>query len=480
MVKLEGGAGPGRNRRVPGEPRHRSVCAPRAEAAVGAQGRRLSRAGARGSGGRADDARRAGAGERGRGHRVARMHSGGSSAQRSRESCTCRSSASARGRTPTARSWCSTTCSTSPPGASRSSRRISWPAHDSALEAVKAYAQAVKSREYPGRRALLLTARIMQSHRPTRRAARARAQWRRERRARRVRADDGQSARGPRQPGRAARASSRIASSSASSSIRCSSVRTRISPRIRARRMKTGTLLESLRVDLLFVPEVADMYPRGQESTARVHVPELEDILCGAFRPGHFMGVATVVTKLLNLVQPDVAVFGEKDYQQLLIIRRAATDLCMPMEIIGVPTIARARRPGDELAQSLPVGGGARSWRRASTPSCERARVAIECRRRRFRGARSGRQRSAPAGRLPPGLLLHSRCGHVGQPTATVAQRPRDPDRGAHRAGAADRQRQGEKGWSCASPTTRIRRSGFSPTASVLRERPLHVLAHQR
>jgi pantoate--beta-alanine ligase len=107
-------------------------------------------------------------------------------------------------------------------------------------------------------------------------------------------------------------------------------------------------LLESLRVDVLFAPDVDDIYPRGQESTARVHVPALEDILCGAFRPGHFMGVATVVTKLLNLVQPDVALFGEKDYQQLMIIRRAAVDLCMPVEIIGVPTT----READGLAMS--------------------------------------------------------------------------------------------------------------------------------
>jgi len=107
-------------------------------------------------------------------------------------------------------------------------------------------------------------------------------------------------------------------------------------------------VLESLQVDLLFAPEVADIYPRGQESTARVHVPVIEDILCGAFRPGHFMGVATVVTKLLNIVQPDVAVFGEKDYQQLLIIRRATLDLCMPVEIVGVPTM----READGLAMS--------------------------------------------------------------------------------------------------------------------------------
>jgi pantoate--beta-alanine ligase len=136
-------------------------------------------------------------------------------------------------------------------------------------------------------------------------------------------------------------------------------------------------VLESLDVDLLFAPEVADIYPRGQESTARVHVPVLEDILCGAFRPGHFMGVATVVTKLLNIVQPDVAVFGEKDYQQLLIIRRATLDLCMPIEIVGVPT---TREP-DGLAMSS-RNRYLSAEQRAAAPAIyaqlERARAAIE------------------------------------------------------------------------------------------------------
>jgi pantoate--beta-alanine ligase len=107
-------------------------------------------------------------------------------------------------------------------------------------------------------------------------------------------------------------------------------------------------LLESLQVDLLFVPEVADMYPRAQGATAIVQVPDLDSILCGAFRPGHFTGVATIVTKLLNLVQPDLAFFGEKDFQQLMIIRRAVTDLCMPIDIVGVPTM----RESDGLAMS--------------------------------------------------------------------------------------------------------------------------------
>lgn len=107
-------------------------------------------------------------------------------------------------------------------------------------------------------------------------------------------------------------------------------------------------LLRSLNVDVLFPPTADEMYPHGQATTARVQVPGIEDILCGAFRPGHFMGVATVVVKLLNLVQPDVALFGEKDYQQLMIIRRAVADLCMPVEIVGVPTL----REQDGLAMS--------------------------------------------------------------------------------------------------------------------------------
>ena len=107
-------------------------------------------------------------------------------------------------------------------------------------------------------------------------------------------------------------------------------------------------LLEKARADLLFQPEVADIYPAGHEHSTIVDVPELSNVLCGAFRPGHFAGVATVVAKLLNLVQPDVALFGEKDFQQLLIIRRLVTDLCMPIEVRGMPTT----RDADGLALS--------------------------------------------------------------------------------------------------------------------------------
>ena len=100
--------------------------------------------------------------------------------------------------------------------------------------------------------------------------------------------------------------------------------------------------------DLLFTPEVEEVYPGGMEGVTRVEVPAFSGILDGASRPGHFTGVATVVAKLFNMVQPDVAVFGEKDYQQLLVIRRMAADLCLPIQIVGHPTV----READGLAMS--------------------------------------------------------------------------------------------------------------------------------
>jgi pantoate--beta-alanine ligase len=101
-------------------------------------------------------------------------------------------------------------------------------------------------------------------------------------------------------------------------------------------------------VDLLYAPSVATVYPRGTQDTVRLRVPGLDDILCGADRPGHFAGVATVVAKLLNAAEPDLAVFGEKDYQQLLVIRRMAADLDYATEIVGVATV----READGLALS--------------------------------------------------------------------------------------------------------------------------------
>ena len=100
--------------------------------------------------------------------------------------------------------------------------------------------------------------------------------------------------------------------------------------------------LQASGASLLFFPSQREMYPAGFEHVTRVEVPDISDILCGEFRPGHFVGVATVVAKLFNMVQPDVALFGEKDFQQLLVIRRLAAELCFPVEIVGVPTVREA------------------------------------------------------------------------------------------------------------------------------------------
>ncbi|MDO6462280.1 pantoate--beta-alanine ligase [Granulosicoccaceae sp. 1_MG-2023] len=106
--------------------------------------------------------------------------------------------------------------------------------------------------------------------------------------------------------------------------------------------------LEADGVDLVFTPDDKTIYPDGIEMSTKVDVPVISTILCGAHRPGHFVGVATVVCKLFNMVAPDVAVFGEKDFQQLLLIRRMAQDLNLPVTIVGAPT----RREASGLAMS--------------------------------------------------------------------------------------------------------------------------------
>lgn len=101
-------------------------------------------------------------------------------------------------------------------------------------------------------------------------------------------------------------------------------------------------------VHYLFHPTVAEMYPNGMGEQSIVSVPDVSERHCGACRPGHFAGVATVVTKLFQIVQPDVAVFGKKDFQQLAVIRKMVADLCMPVAIEGVTTA----RADDGLALS--------------------------------------------------------------------------------------------------------------------------------
>jgi pantoate--beta-alanine ligase len=107
-------------------------------------------------------------------------------------------------------------------------------------------------------------------------------------------------------------------------------------------------MLSDAGCDLMFMPEVGEIYPNGADQATRIEVPGISGILCGEFRPGHFEGVATVVAKLFHIVDPDVAIFGEKDYQQLTVIRRMVADLCLRVEIVGAPTV----RESDGLAMS--------------------------------------------------------------------------------------------------------------------------------
>ena len=125
-------------------------------------------------------------------------------------------------------------------------------------------------------------------------------------------------------------------------------------------------LLEAQGCDVLFAPQEKDLYPEPQ--VFKVHPPaELADILEGAFRPGFFVGVSTVVHKLFNCVQPDVAVFGKKDYQQLMVIKRMVQQMALPIQIVGVDTLraddglALSSRNGylsaDERAQAVELSG---------------------------------------------------------------------------------------------------------------------------
>jgi pantoate--beta-alanine ligase len=126
--------------------------------------------------------------------------------------------------------------------------------------------------------------------------------------------------------------------------------------------IEDARLLAEAQCDVLFAPGVSEIFPDGGTQPTLVSVRGLSEILCGQFRPGHFDGVVTVVAKLFGIVAPDIAIFGEKDYQQYLLIRRMTLDLALPVEVIGAPTV----RANDGLALS--------SRNRYLTPT-ERARA---------------------------------------------------------------------------------------------------------
>ncbi len=154
---------------------------------------------------------------------------------------------------------------------------------------------------------------------------------------------------------------------------------------------------EDAGVELVFMPAVADMYP--PDAVTSVHVAKLTETLCGPCRPGHFDGVATVVAKLFNIVQPDRAYFGEKDAQQLAVIRRLIRDLDLPIEIVGCPTV----REPDGLAMSS---------RNAYLSPDERRRAAVL-----YRALRAAQERIQAGERSAPAVLAEMRqIVNTGQP----------------------------------------------------------------
>lgn len=122
--------------------------------------------------------------------------------------------------------------------------------------------------------------------------------------------------------------------------------------------------LASAKCDVLFAPDVDEMYPDGQQGQTIVQVPVVSEGLCGGSRPGHFDGVATVVSKLFNMVQPDIAFFGQKDFQQVAVIRKMVADLNLPISIVSVPTmraengLALSSRNGYLSTQELDTATG--------------------------------------------------------------------------------------------------------------------------
>lgn len=175
--------------------------------------------------------------------------------------------------------------------------------------------------------------------------------------------------------------------------------------------------LEAEKNDLLFMPSDAEMYPRGLDVMTKVEVPGVSDILCGQFRPGHFRGVTTVVNRLFSLVQPDIAVFGKKDYQQLVLIKLMVADLGMPIGIVGVDTVREADGLAMSSRNNYLTADGRRKAPQLYAALCRvRDRIAMEG------GAKAGMEadtaRALEAAGFRPDYVSIRRAADLGEPGA--------------------------------------------------------------
>ncbi|OOZ34403.1 pantoate--beta-alanine ligase [Solemya velesiana gill symbiont] len=175
--------------------------------------------------------------------------------------------------------------------------------------------------------------------------------------------------------------------------------------------------LEAVNTDLLFAPSVDEVYPKSDVEQTRVEVPGISNILCGASRPGHFIGVATVVCKLFNMVQPDIAVFGEKDYQQLMVIRRMTADLSMPVMIYGLATV----REEDGLAMSSRNGYLSKEERGRAPALCRTLQliaIALQTGDKDFSGLESQANAELEKAGFSPDYFHIRRANDLADPTA--------------------------------------------------------------
>ena len=235
-------------------------------------------------------------------------------------------------------------------------------------------------------------------------------------------------------------------------------------------------MLAAAGCDLMFMPDVAEIYPQRRRARDARRGAGLSRILEGEFRPGHFEGVSTVVAKLFHIVEPDVAVFGEKDFQQLTVIRRMVADLCMPVEIVGAPTV----RDADGLAMSSRnqyLTAAERTLRAAtSTRRCRCGRAAPGAGEAEFASIERAGLRGAGARRLARPITLPIR-------RRADLSAPRADSRElvvltAARLGRArlDRQRAGH---AVSAETAAVARA-VQAACRCLLQRPGDVLAHQR